>query len=59
LLDGYDEQSQPEGPDGDPLDRVPNAVLIDIGRGLVEAKAAAAATAQAEQTAAEKLIAAL
>lgn len=57
LSDSYDEHDQPEGPDGDPLDRVPNTVLLDIGRGLVEARAQADAAKKSQAEAAEKLIA--
>src|ERR1700676_2643690 len=55
LLRSYDEHEQPEGPDGDPLDRVPNSVLLDIGRGLIDARATADAAKKAESEAAEKL----
>jgi hypothetical protein len=60
LMSGYDQHATPPGePDGDPLDRVPNAVLIEIGRGLVEAKNKAEAAAAAEAGAADELLAKL
>ena len=60
LMSGYDPHAQPPGePDGDPLDRVPNAILIEIARGLVAAREAAETAAKSEATAADELLAKL
>ncbi len=48
LQDGYDEQTTPEHDGRDPLDRVPNRILIEIGRGLVAGRKQAAAAAEKE-----------
>jgi hypothetical protein len=60
LMSGYDAHANPPGePDGDPLDRVPNAALIEIARGLVEAKNKAEAATESEAEAATVLLAQL
>jgi hypothetical protein len=59
LVGHYDEQTVPSEPDGDPLDRVPNAVLIEIARGLADAKAKFEAHAAQSSSEAEDLIAKL
>ena len=57
LMTGYDENATPPGePDGDPLDRVPNAILIEIARGIAAAREAAETTAKEQATAADELI---
>jgi hypothetical protein len=50
LQDGYDEQTTPEHDGRDPLDQVPNRVLIEIGRGLADACSKAEAASAAEDT---------
>ena len=59
LVDHYDGQSVPEGPAGDPLDIVPNAILIEIARGLADAKAKFKAQAEQSSAEADNLIAKL
>ena len=59
LVNHYDDQTVPSGPDGDPLDRVPNAILIEIARGLADAKAKSEAQAEQSSTEADNLIAKL
>jgi hypothetical protein len=59
LQDGYDEQTTPEHDGRNEIDRVPNRILIEIGRGLVEAQKQAADTAAKEDTDATSLLAAL
>lgn len=38
LQDGYDEQTTPEHDGRNEIDRVPNRILVEIGKGLVEAR---------------------
>jgi hypothetical protein len=59
LQDGYDEQTTPEHDGRDSMDRVPNAILIEIARGLVAAQNAAAAAAEKQSAEAEEVIAKL
>ena len=42
LQDGYDEQTVPDHDGRDSIERVPGRVLLEIGRGLVEAQRQAA-----------------
>ncbi len=56
LQDGYDEQTTPEHDGRDPLDRVPNRILIEIGRGLVAAREQAASAAEQETSDAAAVI---
>jgi len=57
LMSGYDARAKPPGEtDGDPLDSVPNAVLIEIARGIVAAREAAETAAKNQATAAAELI---
>jgi hypothetical protein len=58
LQDGYDEQTTPEHDGRDSMDQVPNAILIEIARGLVAAQNAAAA-AEKQSAEAEEVIAKL
>ena len=59
LQDGYDEQTTPEHDGRDSMDQVPNAILIEIARGLVAAQNAAAAAAEKQSAEAEEVIAKL
>lgn len=56
LQDGYDEQTAPEHDGRDEIDRVPSRILLAIGRGLIEARQAAQAQADAESEDAEKIL---
>lgn len=57
LMDGYDPQTTPEHDGRDEIDRVPNRILLAIGRGLVAAQSEAASAAAKEEAEAEKLLA--
>lgn len=59
LQDGYDEQTVPEHDGRDSIERVPNRVLIEIAKGLVEATREAETRANAEAEEASKLLEAL
>ena len=57
LQDGYDEQTTPEHDGRDEIDRVPNRVLLEIAKGLVEARRLAAEVAAKEDAEAESALA--
>jgi hypothetical protein len=59
LQDGYDEQTTPEHDGRNEIDRVPNRILIEIGRGLVEAHRQAADAASKDDADAAAVLAAL
>jgi hypothetical protein len=59
LQDGYDEQTTPEHDGRNEIDRVPSRILVEIGRGLIEAQRQAADAAAKEDTAAAAVIAEL
>lgn len=59
LQDGYDEQTTPEHDGRDEIDRVPNRILIEIGRGLAEARSQAAEVASREDLDAAEVLARL
>lgn len=56
LQDGYDEQTTPEHDGRDAIDRVPNRILIAIGRGLIAAQTAAASYSDKEDAEATEIL---
>jgi len=56
LQHSYDEHTTPGEAEGDPLDRVPNAILIEIARGIVTAREVAEKNQEEQSVVAEEII---
>lgn len=56
LQDGYDPQTTPDHDGRGEVDRVPGRILLEIGRGLIEARAKAQEAADAEEAEAGKVL---
>jgi hypothetical protein len=59
LQDGYDEQTAAVHDGRDEIDRTPNRILIEIGRGIVEAESLAASQRAQEDIEATEVLARL